>query len=350
MSRPSSRAWTRTLGTPCARGQLDERDEVAVVGVDAARPDEADEVEDARRSRAPGDRRRGAPAASKNEPSAIAASIRGRSWRTGRPAPRFRWPTSELPIWPAGRPTASSDARRTACGQRARSPRQVGIGAAAIASAAGSRPIPNPSRTTRTIGRGRGRGAGHAAAPRAAAVRPARATMPAISSGLSEAPPTSAPSIDGSARNSAMLAEVTLPPYRIGRSSAGVRPAQPRQRRADRVGHRGRVPAARVPAGPDRPDRLVGDDQAGRRERRRVVAGEGAAQLALDDGRPGARPRARPAARRRTGSGAGRRRRARPSFRPMSSSVSPASRRRSEWPTMTQVARPASIGAEISPV
>ena len=37
---------------------------------------------------------------STNEPSAIAASIRGRSCSTGRPAPRFRWPTSELPIWP----------------------------------------------------------------------------------------------------------------------------------------------------------------------------------------------------------------------------------------------------------
>ncbi len=47
---------------------------------------------------------------------------------------------------------------------------------------------------------------------RASAVRPARATIPAISSGLSDAPPTSAPSIDGSARNSAMFAAVTLPP------------------------------------------------------------------------------------------------------------------------------------------
>src|SRR5206468_8970737 len=44
----------------------------------------------------------------------------------------------------------------------------------------------------------------HAARPRAAAVSPARATIPAISSGLSEAPPTSAPSIPGSARNSPM--------------------------------------------------------------------------------------------------------------------------------------------------
>ncbi len=62
------------------------------------------------------------------------------------------------------------------------------------------------------IGGRSGRAGPHPAWRRAAAVRPARATMPAISSGLSEAPPTSAPSIAGSARNSPMLAEVTLPP------------------------------------------------------------------------------------------------------------------------------------------
>ncbi len=33
-----------------------------------------------------------------NDPSAIAASMRGRSCTTGRPAPRLRWPTSLLPI------------------------------------------------------------------------------------------------------------------------------------------------------------------------------------------------------------------------------------------------------------
>jgi hypothetical protein len=46
----------------------------------------------------------------------------------------------------------------------------------------------------------------------ARAVTAARATIPAISSGLSDAPPTSAPSIPGSAKNSPMLADVTLPP------------------------------------------------------------------------------------------------------------------------------------------
>ena len=52
----------------------------------------------------------------------------------------------------------------------------------------------------------------HCAAPRARAVIPARATIPAISSGLSDAPPTSAPSMAGSEKNSSMFAEVTLPP------------------------------------------------------------------------------------------------------------------------------------------
>ena len=62
------------------------------------------------------------------------------------------------------------------------------------------------------MGRGRARLAVTRRGPRAAAVIPARATMPAISSGLSEAPPMSAPSTPGSARNSPMFAEVTLPP------------------------------------------------------------------------------------------------------------------------------------------
>src|SRR5262245_37300677 len=60
---------------------------------------------------------------------------------------------------------------------------------------------------------GSGERRGHAiAARRAAAATPARPTIPAISSGFSEAPPTSAPSIEGSPRNSPMFAAVTLPP------------------------------------------------------------------------------------------------------------------------------------------
>ena len=153
-------------------------------------------------------------------PSAMAASMRGRSWRTGRPAPRFRWPTSELPICPSGSPTSGPDAPRRACGQASSRARQRGIRAAATASASGRDPIPKPSRMTRTMGRGRTTlrplGAGchrPAAAPaRALAVSPARATIPAISSTFRLAPPTRAPSMPGSARNSPMAALVTLPP------------------------------------------------------------------------------------------------------------------------------------------
>ena len=45
-------------------------------------------------------------------PAATASSIRVRSWRTTAPAPRLRWPTSELPIWPSGNPTARPEAAR----------------------------------------------------------------------------------------------------------------------------------------------------------------------------------------------------------------------------------------------
>ncbi len=78
------------------------------------------------------------------------------------------------------------------------------------------------------------------------------AMMPAISSGLSDAPPTSAPSIDGSARNSPMFAEVTLPPYRIGSASAAVPQPSRAYDVADRARHRGGIAATGVPPGPDR--------------------------------------------------------------------------------------------------
>ena len=92
----------------------------------------------------------------KNEPSAIAASIRGRSWSTGRPAPMLRCPTSELPIWPGRQarpppprpPAARAATVRAVRAKRASAPRRWH-------PPAGSDPIPNPSMTTSTIGRGR---------------------------------------------------------------------------------------------------------------------------------------------------------------------------------------------------
>jgi len=36
--------------------------------------------------------------------------ILGRSWKTILPAPKFKWPVSELPSSPLGKPTASPEA------------------------------------------------------------------------------------------------------------------------------------------------------------------------------------------------------------------------------------------------
>ena len=185
---------------------------------------------------------------------------------------------------------------------------------------------------------------------RACAVTAARATMPAISSTLRLAPPTSAPSMAGSARNSPAEALVTLPPYSTGSAGAPIGRTERRGGRPDGVSHGRRVGAPRGPAGPDRPDRLIGDDQVRGTGAAASTTDERALQLGLDGRLRAARPPAPRAARRRTGSGAGPPSTQRTSLRPMSSSVSPWSRRRSECPTMAHVARPASMAAETPPV
>ena len=257
---------------------------------------------------------------SKNEPSAMAASIRGRSWRTGRPAPRLRCPTSELPIWPGGSPTASSEARSVACGQSRQSaapdrhPRgrdRVGRGIVPdpepVEDDEDDRSRPAATRRADRLVGWSGRGRRHAA-PRAAAVSPARATIPAISSGLSEAPPTSAPSIDGLGEELGDVGRGDAAAVE-DRDVAGRRaPAEPGQAVADGPRHRRRVVPARVAAGPDRPDRLVGDDQPAGREGGGVVPRQRARQLSVDDRVLAARPRVPRAAPRRTGSAAGRHR------------------------------------------
>src|SRR5262245_7328044 len=53
-----------------------------------------------------------------NVPETISRLMRSRSVRTMRPAPRHRWPTSELPIWPGGRPTAGPDVSISVFGKR----------------------------------------------------------------------------------------------------------------------------------------------------------------------------------------------------------------------------------------
>ena len=322
-----------------------------VVGVDAAGPDETDDVERPPRRDAPAGRQRAAPG--------VRRTSRRRSRRRsaagpGAPAARHRGsggrPRSCPSAPAAGRPPPRTR-RGVLCGQRASRPARSGIGAAAIASAAGSRPIPNPSRTTRTIGRGRRGRFDPAVTPRRAA-RGGHASAghdPGHLVGLER----------GAADERAVdrwlgqeLADVG------GRDAAavedrhairGLAPAEPQQRAADRVGHRRRVRAARVPAGPDRPDGLVGDDQPGRAERRRLVSRRARRRAVDRRSAPCGPPRGRSSCSPTHRIGRSPASTARPSFRPISSSVSPASRRRSEWPTMTHDASPASIGARSRP-
>jgi hypothetical protein len=72
-----------------------------------------------------------------------------------RPAPRFMWPTSELPICPSGRPTWRPSVWMSVCGHVAQSARQFGRSAWASALSAGSSRWPQPSRISRTTGLGR---------------------------------------------------------------------------------------------------------------------------------------------------------------------------------------------------
>src|SRR5438046_982483 len=78
--------------------------------------------------------------------------MRTMSCGTTRPAPRFRCPTSLLPICPAGSPTARPDASSSVRG--ARSHRRCQTGVAPSSMALPSRPgrNPQPSRTIRTTG------------------------------------------------------------------------------------------------------------------------------------------------------------------------------------------------------
>src|SRR3546814_5403465 len=72
-----------------------------------------------------------------------------------RPAPRFMWPTSELPICPSGRPTWRPSVWISVCGDPLHRRRQFGRSACASALSAGSSRWPQPSRISRTTGFGR---------------------------------------------------------------------------------------------------------------------------------------------------------------------------------------------------
>src|SRR6266550_5016752 len=90
----------------------------------------------------------------KNSPDPMDCEIRTMSCGTTRPAPRFRWPTSLLPICPSGRPTASPDASSNV--RVARSHRRCQTGVRPSSMALPSRPgrKPHPSSTTRITGGG----------------------------------------------------------------------------------------------------------------------------------------------------------------------------------------------------
>ena len=88
-----------------------------------------------------------------NAPASMSSSIRTRSCRTTRPAPRLRWPTSELPIWPSGRPTARPEAASVVCGKSRHRRSNTGVWARSTALPGPGGASPQPSSTTRQTGR-----------------------------------------------------------------------------------------------------------------------------------------------------------------------------------------------------
>src|SRR6266480_4164935 len=86
----------------------------------------------------------------KNSPDPMDCEIRTMSCGTTRPAPRFRWPTSLLPICPSGRPTASPDALSNVRGAFAQRRCQVGVRPSSMALPSRPGRNPQPSSTTRT--------------------------------------------------------------------------------------------------------------------------------------------------------------------------------------------------------
>src|SRR6059036_2326758 len=88
----------------------------------------------------------------KNSPDSMACEIRTMSCGTTRPAPRFRCPTSLLPICPWGRPTARPDALSSVRGAFAQRRCQVGVSPSSTALPTRPGRNPQPSSTIRTTG------------------------------------------------------------------------------------------------------------------------------------------------------------------------------------------------------
>src|SRR5262245_20252202 len=79
--------------------------------------------------------------------------MRRRSCGTTRPAPRFKCPTSELPINPAESPTDSPEASSSVDGYSRSHRSNTGVRASAIALPADGGATPQPSQITSTTGR-----------------------------------------------------------------------------------------------------------------------------------------------------------------------------------------------------
>src|SRR5881409_4287486 len=88
----------------------------------------------------------------KNSPDSMACEMRTMSCGTTRPAPRFRCPTSLLPICPSGRPTASPDALSNVRGAFDQRRCQVGVRPSSMAFPSRPGRKPQPSSTIRTTG------------------------------------------------------------------------------------------------------------------------------------------------------------------------------------------------------
>ena len=131
-----------------ASGELEQRAQVIDVRVDAALRDEAEEVH---RAAALAGAREGADGAHRwrttSRPRQHASPVRGPGTRI-RPEPIVRWPTSELPICPSGRPTAAPEATSCVLGYRATSSSKTGVRASSTALPGPGGAIPQPSRMT----------------------------------------------------------------------------------------------------------------------------------------------------------------------------------------------------------
>src|SRR2546422_648607 len=88
----------------------------------------------------------------KKAPESIACEMRTMSCGTTRPAPRFRCPTSLLPIWLSGSPTARPDALSSVRGAFAQRRCHVGVRPSSIAFPVWPGRKPQPSSTIRTTG------------------------------------------------------------------------------------------------------------------------------------------------------------------------------------------------------